>query len=213
MKDYANMLAVRLALVTGVALGTPGIVGQDKASGNGAEVHMVVTVEPLKGADNTVASLTKEDVKVQQRKDSLPVTQWIPARGEQAGLQLFLLIDDTSDTSLGLQIDDLCSFINAQPATTWIGVGYMRNTTVNIVQNFTIDHAAAAKTLRLPLGGIGASDSPYLSLISLLKGWPENKMRREVVMVTDGIDRLRGNPTEAAPCRWDAVTPVWAACR
>jgi hypothetical protein len=73
----------------------------------------------------------------------------------------------------------------------------MRNTAVNIVQNFTTDHAQAAKALRLPLGGVGASDSPYLSLISLLKGWPENKMRREVLMVTDGIDRIRGYSASA----------------
>ena len=35
-------------------------------------------------------------------------------------------------------------------------------------------------------------DSPYLSLISLAKGWPQQKVRREVLMVSDGIDRLRG---------------------
>ena len=191
MKHYANRLGLRLALVSGVVLGTPGIRAQVKDSGNSVQVHMVVTVEPLRDGDNTVAALAKEDVKVQQRKDLFKVTQWIPSRGEQAGLQLFILIDDTSDTSLGSQLGDLRAFVSAQPATTWIGVGYMRNTTVNIVQNFTTDHAAAGKALRLPLGGLGASDSPYLSLISLLKGWPENKLRREVLMVTDGIDRLR----------------------
>jgi hypothetical protein len=35
-------------------------------------------------------------------------------------------------------------------------------------------------------------DSPYLSLISLVKGWQQQNVRREVLMVTDGIDRLRG---------------------
>jgi hypothetical protein len=194
MKYYADKWAVGLALATGVALCTLGIQAQQKASGGGVQVHLVVTVEPLQSGDDNIAVLTKEDVKVEQRRNKLPVTQWIPSRGEQAGLQLFILVDDTSDTSLGLHFDDLYTFINAQPATTWIGVGYMRNTGVNIVQNFTTDHAAAAKALRLPLGTVGASDSPYLSLISLLKGWPENKLRREVLMVTDGIDRLRGNP-------------------
>jgi hypothetical protein len=123
------------------------------------------------------------------------VTDWIPAREEQAGLQLFILVDDTSDTSLGMQLGDLRDFINAQAPTTAVGVGYMRNTTVNIVQNFTTDHAQAAKVLRLPLASLGASDSPYLSLISLMKGWPENKLRRTVLMVTDGVDRLRGLST------------------
>ena len=44
-------------------------------------------------------------------------------------------------------------------------------------------------------------DSPYLSLFSLLKGWPQQNARREVLMVTDGIDRLSGQL-----CPW----PAWA---
>jgi hypothetical protein len=35
-------------------------------------------------------------------------------------------------------------------------------------------------------------DSPYLSLISLVKGWPQQNVRREVLIVADGLDRLRG---------------------
>jgi hypothetical protein len=114
------------------------------------------------------------------------------AAAKQAGLQLFILVDDTSDTSVGSQLGDLREFIQAQPSTTAIALGYMRNTSVNLLQNFTTDHAAVAKSLRLPLGSTGASDSSYLSLIGLMKGWPESKIRREVLMVTDGIDRLRG---------------------
>jgi hypothetical protein len=167
---------------------------ETKAPPVGAQVHMLVTVEPLKDDDKTVPALSTDDVKVRQGRNALPVTQWIPARGEQGALQLFILIDDTSDTSLGSQLDDLRSFVEAQPASTAIGLGYMRNTSVSIVQNFTNDHAQVAKAIRLPLGSVGASDSPYLSLVGLVKGWPENKVRREVLMITDGIDRLRGNP-------------------
>ena len=192
MRNYKNVLGVLLMLLTGLASATPALRAQETASPTTVPVHMVVTVEPLRESDNTVDSLSRQDVQVQQGKNRLQVTDWIPERGDQAGLQLFILIDDTSNTSIGGPFDDLRAFINAQPATTWIGVGYMRNAAVNIGQNFTTDHAQAAKALRLPLGGLGASDSPYLSLISLLKGWPENKMRREVLMVTDGIDRIRG---------------------
>ncbi len=70
----------------------------------------------------------------------------------------------------------------------------MRNATVRIVQNFTSDHAVAAKAVRLPLGNPGAYGSPYLSVIDLMKRWPENQNRREVLMVTDGIDRARRAP-------------------
>ena len=160
---------------------------------------MVVTVEPLSTGENPGLNLSRDDVQVRQGKNRLQVTDWIPSRGDAAALQLFILIDETSATSLGGELSDLKTFITAQPATTWIGIGYMRNTAVNIVQNFTTDHEQAAKALRLPLGSLGSSDSPYLSLISLLKGWPENKMRREVLMVTDGIDRLRGYSGGASP--------------
>jgi hypothetical protein len=73
-----------------------------------------------------------------------------------------------------------------------IAVGYMSNAAVQVAQNFTADHNLAAKALRLPRGSLSTMDSPYLSLISLVKGWPQQNVRREVLMVSDGLDRLRG---------------------
>jgi hypothetical protein len=46
----------------------------------------------------------------------------------------------------------------------------MSNAGVNIVQNFTSDKDLAIKALRLPRGNVSTMDSPYLSLISLVKG-------------------------------------------
>src|SRR5437016_14663213 len=80
-----------------------------------------------------------------------------------------------------------------------VGVAYMSNATVQIAQNLTVDHAAAAKAVRLPRGTVSAMDSPYLSLISLVKSWPQQKVRRQVLMVSDGIDRLRGESTTPSP--------------
>ena len=68
----------------------------------------------------------------------------------------------------------------------------MSNAGVNIAQNFTADYDLAARAVRLPRGSLSTMDSPYLSLISLVKGWPQQNVRREVLVVTDGIDRLRG---------------------
>jgi hypothetical protein len=68
----------------------------------------------------------------------------------------------------------------------------MSNASINVVQNFTADHDLAVKAVRLPRGSLSTMDSPYLSLISLVKGLPQQNVRREVLMVTDGIDRLRG---------------------
>jgi hypothetical protein len=88
----------------------------------------------------------------------------------------------------------LRAFINAQPATTFVGVGYMRNGVVQIAQDLTTDHNKAAKALRLPFASSGAYGSPYLSAIDLMKRWPDRGNRRELVMITDGIDRFRGGP-------------------
>jgi hypothetical protein len=131
-------------------------------------------------------------VKVKQGKNFLKVTQLVPARGDAATLQLFILIDDTLDTSIGNNLQDLKAFINAQPSSTQFAVGYMSNATFQLAQNFTPDHNAAIKAIRLPRGNLSTMDSPYLSLISLVKSWPKQNVRREVLMVTDGIDRLRG---------------------
>jgi hypothetical protein len=75
----------------------------------------------------------------------------------------------------------------------------MSNAGVNIVQNFTPDRDLAVKAAPLPRGAFSTMDSPYLLLISLVKGWPLQNVRREVLMVSDGIDRLRGE--KSAPSR------------
>ncbi len=105
-----------------------------------------------------------------------------------------MLLDDSSRGSLGLQLNDLRNFLNALPPTTQVALGYMRNGTPNLVQNFTNDHAQAAKALRLPQGSAGINGSPYFCLSDLVKHWPggNGNVRREVIMVTDGVDRYSG---------------------
>jgi len=153
-------------------------------------VHMVVTAEARHGTD--VPVITREDVTVNQGRERVQVTDWVPLEGEHAALQLFVLMDDASGATLGAQLEDLRRFILSQPPSTAIGVGYMRDGTVDILQNLSGDHALAAKALRLPLGTAGALASPYLSIGDLIKRWPESPVRREILMVSDGIDRFGG---------------------
>jgi hypothetical protein len=153
-------------------------------------VRMTVTVNVAD--DKRMPEIRKEDLAAKVNRKRAPVTEWVPAQGDRAGLDLFVLIDDACDTSLGSQLNDLRTFVSGQPSTTSVGVGYMRNATVQIAQNFTTDHEQAAKAIRLPTGNVGAFGSPYLSLIDLLKRWPEHPSnRREVILVSDGIDRAR----------------------
>ena len=151
---------------------------------------MIVTVEARHGKD--VPSLSQADFMAYQRNERLQVTDAVPLRGEHADLELFILLDDSSGLSLGSQLGVLRDFIKAEPATTAIGVGYMRNGTVEMVQNVTTDHNHAAQTLRLPLGSFAVMASPYLSLSDLIKRWPASSARREVLLVTSGADPLGG---------------------
>ena len=163
---------------------------QQAPSAGGIPVHILVTVEPKHGSN--VPVITRDDVMVHQGKDRDQVTDWTPAQGDRAALELFILIDDDANTSLGSQLEDIRQFINAQPSTTKIGVAYMQNGIARVAQEPTSDHAQAAKALRLPMGAGGANASPYFSLSDLVKKWPSGAERREVLMVSDGIDRYYG---------------------
>lgn len=165
-------------------------VAQEAPAPAGVPAHLVVTVEPRKGSD--VPVVNREDVMVFEGHDRDKVIDWVPAQADHAALDLVVLIDDSSRSDLGTQLEDLRKFILAQPETTKVGVAYMRNGTALIVQNLTGDHAAAAKALRLPIGAGGAEASPYFALSDLVKRWPASTGRRAVMMVTDGIDRYYG---------------------
>src|SRR5215471_10480239 len=178
-----------------LAMGARIVYSQGKAVPTTVHVHMVITDQAFNDSSE-VPVLRQDNVQVKVGKDVVKVEHLIPAQGDSAALQLFVLIDDTCETTaLGNNLNDLRDFINAQPASTLVGVGYMSNATIQVAQNFTADHALASKALRLPRGTSSAMDSPYLSLISLVKGWPQQKLRREVLMISDGIDRLRGDTT------------------
>lgn len=175
------MLATRSlwALLVLTFLSIPGVARDESAS-----VRVVVSVEGHK--DAPAPALNREDVMVSLDNQRMQVTGWTPV--QDAGLNLWLLIDDGSDSSLGTQLEDLRAFVQEQASTTQIGIGYLRNGSVDVLQKPTSDHALAAKAIRLPLGVPGISASPYLALVDMLKKWPASDQAREVVMVTSGID-------------------------
>lgn len=163
---------------------------QSISAQTGTAVQMVVTAEPRH--DDNIPPLTQKDVTVMSGKDRLNVLDLTPAQGDRAQLQLFLLMDESSNTRIGTEFPALKKFINALPQTTSIAIGYMRDGTVARVQDFTTDHAAASAKLRLPMGAPGVDSSPYFSLSDLIKHWPAASARREILMISDGVDRFYG---------------------
>jgi hypothetical protein len=120
-----------------------------------------------------------------------------------------LLIDDGLRTSIGGELNNLRSFITSLPQGTEVFVGFMQNGRVvsaNDMPGFTADRAAAAQSLRLPMGLRGASASPYFCLSDFVKNWPseaENQSgpqsrqfthkARIVLMITNGVDPYNGS--------------------
>jgi len=161
---------------------------QSHAADQPAPVHMIVTVEPRNGA--SLPTLKESDVIAHQGSTRLRVTGMTACQGENAAMELFLVLDDASSPS-GWRLDDLRRFINDQPATASIAIGHMHNGMVETTVKFTLDHALVAQSLRLPLGAGAAS--PYLALSDLIKHWQGHAERREVVLFTSGIDPSGGN--------------------
>lgn len=198
MKKH-KAVAVLVSVCFILALSVRIVHSQGKAPSTTVQVHLVVTDQTFNDSSE-LPVLRPENIQVRVGKDVAKVEHLIPARDDNGALQLIVLIDDTCEAStLGNNLNDLREFINAQPASTMVGVAYMSNATIQITQNLTVDHALAAKAVRLPRGISSTMDSPYLSLVSLVKSWPEQKVRREVLMISDGIDRLRGDNTSSSP--------------
>ena len=180
-----------IALAMGICLAMPGAL-RTAAAQETSTGRAVVTAEP-KAAEG-VTTISKQSISVYENRKLQDVSGWTPLRGARSGLQLVVLLDDSSGGNLGLQLNDIRSFLSGLPPTVQVAIGYMRNGTPNLVQNFTNDHAQAAKALRLPSGIAGANGSPYFCLSDLVRHWPggSNDVRREVIMVTDGVDRYSG---------------------
>jgi VWFA-related protein len=192
-----HLLVLELTIAITVLLSSVQLIfAQENPAAVEPGVNLLVTVEARHGSN--VPDITRDDVMVYEGKDRDRVTGWLPLHGDHAGLEFFILIDDSSSVSLGSQLEDIRQYINAQPPTTKIGVAYMQNGTAQVVQNLTNDHALAAKALRLPLGSPGASASPYFSLEDLIKRWPASEERHEVLLITDGIDRYWGSGPDNA---------------
>jgi hypothetical protein len=180
----------KFAMAVGVCF---SLLSQLPVSAQETSTARAIVTATSKSAEGA-ATVPRQTISAYENRKVQEVAGWVPLRGERSGLQLVVLLDDSSRGNLGLQLNDLRTFINGLPPTAQVAIGYMRNGSPNLVQNFTSDHAQAVKSLRLPSGSAGINGSPYFCLSALAKHWPggDSNVRREVVMVTDGVDRYSG---------------------
>jgi hypothetical protein len=178
-QHLGTLLAAAALLLAGPAF------AQDENQGQG---RAIVTVLPKHEGDSVTAA--QQALKVEVNGKPTSVTDWkqIPASGD--GLELVVLIDSAARTSLGTQLEEIAHFVQRVPPDAQVAIAYMQNGRADFSAPFSTDRAAVLKGLHLPNGGIAQGASPYFCLSDLAKRWPSNNRnaRREVVMISDGVD-------------------------
>lgn len=188
----------RSRLLQVFALGTlliaiPAAFAAPQANSDKVPVTTIVTV--LGPNFTAPPALGKSDVVVHTGNTREEITGWNAAQGEKAPLNLAILIDD--GTNLGTYLDELRKFISAQPKATKVGLFYASYGMTVSVAPFSADHAAVAKKVRITVGRDATSTSIFLSLIDVMKKMQPLPGRREILLIGDGHDRLRGDLPES----------------
>jgi hypothetical protein len=164
------------------------------------EVAAQTVITVVSKNNEAAAPVQQQDIKVQVAGKPANITDLVPLRGDRAGLELVVLVDGSARTSLGTQLSEIKQFVQSLPPTTAVGIAYMQNGAAVFSQPLTTDKAKALQALRLPGGSPGSNASPYFCLSDLAKKWPSTNRenRREVVMITDGVDpyNLRYDPQD-----------------
>jgi len=168
---------------------------QPAAADDAAPGSVTMTITAVGKKDAPPPPIKKDDVQFFMGKERTQVADW--RKGET--LYLAILIDDSLESNVAQQWTDLKAFLMAQPDTTYIAVAYAQNGSAAIAQDFTKDHALAAKALRIPLGYGGTFTSPYLALQDWVKRWPDSNERKSILMISSGIDYFRGTSDPVDP--------------
>src|ERR1700722_17539829 len=149
----------------------------------------IVTILPKHDGDQA-PNLTAQDLSIKVNGKDTKVANFESLHTATDPIELVVLIDSSARTSLGRQFEDIEQFVNSLPPNVRVSIGYMMNGNSNLTGPFTADHAAVLRGLHLPVGGAGVNSSPYFCISDLAKRWPSRdpNVRREVVMVTDGVD-------------------------
>jgi hypothetical protein len=176
--------------------GAQATLGADSPAGS-TTTHSILTIVPKKNAE-TLPTVNTANVAVKVDGKSAGVAGLSHYGNSQANLQLILLLDDSARSSLGLYFKEMTNFLTTLPPNAAVTVAYIENGSARFLTPFTTDHAAAAKTLHLTSSPPGANADPYFALASIVQQWPGGiagngtAMRREIVMVSDGVDPYYG---------------------
>ncbi len=191
-------LKMAIGMALGLVLLAAPAFPQSEAAENG-QGRFIVTVLPKKKSE-APPNITLQDLRLKVNGKESTVTSWVRLNRPTDEVELVVLIDSSSRSSLGQQLNDISNFIQGLPANVKVALGYMDNGRAELTGPLSTDHAQAAKALHMPGGLPGSSGGPYFCLSDLAHHWPSDDpmARREVVMITDGVDiyNLRYDPQD-----------------
>jgi hypothetical protein len=128
----------------------------------------------------------------------VPITSVDPLLKGPHVLQLMVLLDSEQMVGANGQFDSMKKFFASLPSNVEIGVGWLLEGQVRVVQTFTTDREAVGKVLIQQTREQAANPkndngNPYQCLRWLGSHWPgyDPAKLRAVLMITDGI--IRGN--------------------
>jgi len=161
--------------------------------------QVVATIMP-KGHDVGGLNIQQSNIELKVDGKQSSITSFASAKRPGSPLELVILMDSSARTSLGSQLNDIAGFVKEMPNNTKIALGYMENGRAALTGPLSSDAPQVLNGLHLPSGAPGTSSSPYFALSDLAKNWPsrDTTARREVVMITDGVDyyNLRYDPND-----------------
>lgn len=190
-RKQGSKVGLILSLIAALALAVPVFA---KAAATGGEGQAVVTILPKQNRETPVR-IEARDLEVKVNGGLSSVTGWTPLRGADGDLEVVVLIDDSASPVLGNQLSEIAAFLKGLSPEAKAGLAYMRNGRAVMAGPLSTNHAAVAQELHIPIGIPGSNASPYFCLSDLARNWPstDRAARREVVMITNGVDEY-GEP-------------------
>ncbi|MGD0631107.1 MAG: hypothetical protein ABR987_17400 [Terracidiphilus sp.] len=174
----------RIRLAAMMASATLLVVATASAQSDDGSGHAVVTIF---AKHNEVApNVAQQDVSAKVNGKDAAITGWAPFKGPNDGMELIVLID-AGARNLGRQFDEIKQFVQSLNPDTKVAIGYMQNGYASMAGPLSTDHKQTLNELHLPAG---PNTNPYFTLSDLSHRWPsqDRKVRREVVMLSDGVD-------------------------
>src|SRR5579863_3365192 len=197
-------VALAMSLAAGALMVAAPAFPQNENEGRG---QALVTVLPAHDKDAS-PTLSQQDLTLKVDGKNSTITNLTPLRDQSSQLELVLLIDGAARTSMATQLGDIAKFVKTLPPAAKVAIAYMQNGQAVFAGPLTTDRAQALKALHIPGGVPGVSASPYFCLSNLAQHWPSNDRaaRREVVMITDGVDYYSPRYDPEDPYMQAAVT-------